>query len=69
MPTLLEMAIEAAERGDRKFDPGFPCKHGHHALRYTRSTHCVQCVKDRVRAQRRRNRELLAQAEKRSEGG
>jgi hypothetical protein len=35
----------AMAKGDRFYDPGYPCRQGHHSLRYTSGSVCVECAK------------------------
>jgi 5-methylcytosine-specific restriction endonuclease McrA len=43
MTSLTALRSAAAARGEKRFDPGTPCKHGHSALRWTASSQCEEC--------------------------
>lgn len=42
--------LEARARGDRTFDPGAPCVHGHVSLRWTNNGICIECKRARDNA-------------------
>ena len=46
---------EALLAGASTYLPDHPCKHGHHAPRYTTSRHCVECSKAKARTYYHRN--------------
>lgn len=37
--------IDAARNGEKYYNTGLPCKHGHTTLRYTSTGNCVECTK------------------------
>ena len=39
----------AADRGDKRYDPGVPCKRGHTSLRFVANGGCVQCARPTAR--------------------
>lgn len=49
-PNIKERWAAARERGDRTFDPGVECVHGHESVRWTNSGICVECKRPRDRA-------------------
>jgi len=52
--SINDLRLEAAERGDYRFDPGRPCVHGHWADRYVSDGMCVTCALKKVQRQRER---------------
>jgi hypothetical protein len=42
--TKMSPRAAAIAEGRKTYWKGEPCKHGHHAERYTRSGHCVECL-------------------------
>lgn len=49
---------QAITRGAIHYFTGKPCKRGHIGMRYTDTSNCVQCMKDRVNRERLVIREI-----------
>lgn len=55
--TIGELRRAALARGQVRFDPGRPCRAGHHAPRYALSGRCVECQRETERQWRARRRQ------------
>lgn len=44
-----QLRLDAAQRGEARYDPGRPCSYGHRAERYVSNGMCVECSRERDR--------------------